>query len=347
MYHEQICGWFGLEAGDWPPDHYRLLGLPQGTDDAALIEQRVQQKLDEVRRYQCMHPVSATEAMNRLAQALVCLTDPAQKRAYDEGLSHAKPRPRVMPPPVPRIAPKTPLPALRQAPLTPVPPPLPEPHAWLFTPGKPAPGEAAPAVAVLPEVIVEEPDPPAPPQPAAPPRDLVAESARTSSVATRGLSTRRALYARIAHTRRLMHVWEQLGEFLKDDEAKLTRPQAAEAFKLVEQAEEAMIDFPLLGEAGQPGYLIITLAHLDKSKALMNLSQRERESLARDWAAGQSFLDAHRDYLREEARKLRKRGFFLTMARAARGLIRDQPWAVTAILAGLAAICIAVIRAVS
>src|SRR5437879_3639394 len=83
MSQELISTWLGLEPGEWPPNHYRLLGLPAGESDADLIEERVHQRLDTVRRYQMMHPDQATEAMNLLAQAFVCLTDPAAKRVYD------------------------------------------------------------------------------------------------------------------------------------------------------------------------------------------------------------------------------------------------------------------------
>ena len=83
MSHELICQWLDLPAESWPPDHYRLLGLERGESDPELIEQRVHQRLDSVRHYQMMHPEQATEAMNRLAQAYVCLTDPASKKSYD------------------------------------------------------------------------------------------------------------------------------------------------------------------------------------------------------------------------------------------------------------------------
>src|SRR6516225_9692138 len=86
MNHELICSWLGLPPGEWPPDHYRLLGLEPGEDNAELIEQRVHQRLDAVRCYQMMHPEQATEAMNRLAQAFVCLTEPASKKQYDSEL---------------------------------------------------------------------------------------------------------------------------------------------------------------------------------------------------------------------------------------------------------------------
>src|SRR6516225_3277139 len=83
MKHETICDWLGLADEAWPPDHYRLLGLEPGEVDAARIEQQVHDRLEIVRRYQLLHPEVATEAMNRLAQAFVCLTDPEAKKAYD------------------------------------------------------------------------------------------------------------------------------------------------------------------------------------------------------------------------------------------------------------------------
>ena len=83
MSHELICEWLELPAGAWPPDHYRLLGLAPGESDAQLIEQRIHQRLESVRRYQMTHPDQATEAMNRLAQAYVCLTESASKKEYD------------------------------------------------------------------------------------------------------------------------------------------------------------------------------------------------------------------------------------------------------------------------
>jgi hypothetical protein len=83
MNHEVIFTWLGLPPASWPPDHYQLLGLNQGEGDIQRIEQEVHERMERVRRYQLSHPEQATEAMNRLAQALVCLTDPKAKKAYD------------------------------------------------------------------------------------------------------------------------------------------------------------------------------------------------------------------------------------------------------------------------
>src|SRR5262249_39675677 len=98
MTHDLIRAWLGLPPGEWPPDHYSLLGLQPGEPDAAHMEQPVPARLDSVRRSQLIHPEEATEAMTRLAQAFVCLTDPEAKRAYDETLFGTPAEPEVVEP---------------------------------------------------------------------------------------------------------------------------------------------------------------------------------------------------------------------------------------------------------
>jgi hypothetical protein len=86
MTHELICSCLGLSPSRWPPDYYTLLGLERGEADARRIEDHVQERIERLRRYQLTNPEQATEGMNRLAQALVCLTDPVAKQAYDAKL---------------------------------------------------------------------------------------------------------------------------------------------------------------------------------------------------------------------------------------------------------------------
>jgi hypothetical protein len=84
--HELICSCLQLPADHWPPDHYTLLGLEPGEADIRQIEHRAQERMERLRRYQLTHADQVTDGMNRLAQALVCLTDPAAKQAYDAAL---------------------------------------------------------------------------------------------------------------------------------------------------------------------------------------------------------------------------------------------------------------------
>src|SRR5438552_2311156 len=296
-----ICDWLGVPPDQWPPDHYTLLGLQPGESRVERIEQQVQQRLERVRRYQLTNPEAATEAMNRLAQAFVCLTDAQAKRAYDSLLfgppaapeppprPEAAPRPNGMPEPIAPAA----RPADRQ--------PLARGDTDTSTAYQPTlldltPPDSPDILDLLPadeeeevdpellalveeEVRAEErraaalaaavppPEPPAPPLPAVPevppePLDPFLEAARSSQLARRGLGTKRALYYRIARTRALLRVWDQVGKFLNDPSRRLKRP--SEARQMLEQLasiRRLLENFPpLLGEAGQPGYLVIALA---------------------------------------------------------------------------------------
>jgi hypothetical protein len=349
MNHDLICSWLGLPPGEWPPDHYRLLGLEPGEGDPQRIEQRVHQRLDAVRRYQMMHPEQATEAMNRLAQAYVCLSDPASKRAYDAALlgssavavAEAEPSAGAAPP-----EPRDPLAWLYSGALTdtavlvpvlPATPALPSPPP----PGLPAPAaEAEPTQPPVPAVTL----PPTPP-PAPEPTDPALEAAR-SAPARRGLGTKRALYHRIARTRQLLDVWHRLGKYVANPKRRLARQaEADELVFLMEEVQTLLQDFPpLMGEAGQPGYMVIALSQLDQTiKSFQTLSPSQRESLSRDWQSGQKLLQAHRDFLREEIRAMRKRGPADRLVRATRWFLNDHPGALLLLL-GLLALNIAIWR---
>ena len=64
----------------------RLLGLTPGLSDPEEVERLVLDRMARLRSHQLLHPELVTEGMNRLAQALVCLTDPAARAAYDAEL---------------------------------------------------------------------------------------------------------------------------------------------------------------------------------------------------------------------------------------------------------------------
>jgi hypothetical protein len=369
MDHDLICSWLGLSPGTWPPDHYRLLGLQAGEANAELIEQRVHERLDTVRCYQMMHPELATEAMNRLAQAFVCLTEPSSKKVYDAQLGIASPAPRTAPPPVANA---------------PGSPPQPNPIEWLPKPAlavpprektlpAPAAKETAPAAVPaapppLPNVVlayeavpvplkqppplppvVEAPDLPealpqaiplAPPPLSAPPLeplDPFLEAAR-SGTARRGIGTKRGIYQRIARTRQLLRLWDDLGKYLSSPKRRLSRSvDGPELIRLLDEITNLLRRFPpLLGEAGQPGYLVLALTQVDTIKVFQSFSPHQREALSRDWSAGIKLLTAHRDFLRQELRTMRKRPLGQRLVRASWSLLVDQPGTVLLLLALLA-----------
>ena len=86
MSRELVCSVLGVRPESWPPDHYALIGLSPHNASPSRIEARVQELSAKLRTYQLAHPDEVTDALNRLAQALVCLTDPLARAHYDSGL---------------------------------------------------------------------------------------------------------------------------------------------------------------------------------------------------------------------------------------------------------------------
>jgi hypothetical protein len=350
-----------------------LLGIAPGTGDPAQIESHVFERMETVRRYQLQDPELATEAMNRLAQAFVCLTNPESKRTYDAQFL-------VPPPPRRRVS----------SPALPVPPPLPEevklpddlkleeigghsdsdPLAWMYGASpqeeNQAPQEPTAAVEELPSQVTpespttiidaldtltelaslpvknrQEKRSPSFENIEGPPfkHDPIVEAARSSEAAKRGLHTKRSLYHRIAKTRELLRAWNEAGEYIGDPERRLTKPvEATELIYLLGTIRSHLKKFPpLLGKAGQPGYLVVALA---KQQVIVptyqTLLPSQRETLARDWVAGQKLLAAHRDFLRVELRLMRRRSLPARVMRVTRHFVGAHPGMILLILAMIA-----------
>lgn len=337
MGHDRICSWLGLPAGSWPPNHYVLLGLPPGEGDLVRIEEHVYERLVKVRHYQLNHPDQATEAMNRLAQAFTCLTDPAARKQYDASLAspkHVEPATETAAPAVgPDADPLAWLFGPQNETATPMPAPFPAPPAATPTladwskappptrgaPDKTAAGNGAPAAPVTP--------PPVAP-PIAAPADPVLETARSSPEARRGLGTKRALYQRVACTRQLLHAWDQAGKYLNQPKRRLTRlTEATELIRQLNDIRDLLPEFPpLLGEAGQPGYLVHALSRQPMIvPTFRSLLDSQREALARDWRSGKMLLEVHRQFLRDELRSLRRKNVVGKLLRPVRAVFLDQP----------------------
>jgi hypothetical protein len=200
----------------------------------------------------------------------------------------------------------------------------------------PPPGGAAPA-----EAPPAAPAAPAPPAvPVSRPADPVFETAR-SPEARRGLRTRRHFYERVLLTRRLLRAWDRLGKYAGKPKRKLARPaEENELTRLLERADELLEHFPpLLGQPGQPGYRVLVLAHDDTPVAMFKrLDAEQREALARDWHAGQALLLAHRQFLRQQVKKLRRRGLAARLLYTVQAAVNDHPgWVAVGLLAVTAA----------
>jgi hypothetical protein len=286
MDHNLLCSWLNLPAGAWPPNHYALLGLEPGAHDAVAIEASVHERMAILRRYQLTNPDLATEAMNRLAQALICLTDETARSSY--------------------LAERFP----ELAPAKPAEPPVPSATA--------AETQAA-AEAPTPGIAHSRPNEPAP-----------ASSGSTRApfpVELEAVHTRRDLYFRIARTRQIRHLWSRVGKHLNNPARRLTRPsEATELIEYMQALPQLIQSFPSrLGQAGQPGYLVLALARQQLIvPTLQTLLHSQRIALARDWEAGQQFLAEQYKILRSQSRLLRRRSPRDHLVRLCRALLNNH-----------------------
>jgi len=362
MSHELICSWLELAEEDWPPNHYRLLGLTPGEDDTALIEQRCQQRLDSVRRYQMMYPEQATEAMNRLAQAFVCLTEPESKKQYDADLlgrnpqalensagadeataeasedleeSNAPTFPSLrLEMPSPRTVPAEEDTVVRSS----------DTETWT---GKATTSSAPPPLPVKPPPLPVKP-PPLPPLPPLPPPsrdpsptvllkqrseappipqeriDPILEAARCTE-ARRGLGSWSAIRRRLRLTLQLLHLWDRVGQVVSSPKKGLKRPQAEEMDRNLAEMATLLKGFPpCLGRAGQPGYQVMNLAAMELLLTFQNMDLQQRHSLSTDWQAGRKLLRTYIAFLKEEARALKRQTLWQSLARFGWSLCTDR-----------------------
>jgi hypothetical protein len=273
--HRLICEWLHLPADAWPPDPCRLLGIDEASPTQHLLDERVHERMEIVRRYQLAHPEECTEAMNRLAQAYVALA-PRSEPSLNEQLlvleaesartELGKEGTRTSSDPSVRTVAPVPL--------------------------------AAPA---LPAQRME-------PVPQAP--QTAAESSRIDPFRSRPPANRRSIYHRLARVRRLLRAWRGLEEALGDPAWRVARP--ADAASLIQRCAELAARARSLpagvGSAGEPGYLVMALARQQVVvPTFQSLLPGQREALARDWAAGMTNLEQQLGALRTAARAVRKR----------------------------------------
>jgi hypothetical protein len=323
-----LRSWLGLFPSDWPPDHYTLLGLAPGSGDPTTVERTVLDRMAQLRPHQLLHPELVTEGMNRLAQALVCLTDPAARAAYDaelglpppvpsmEGTNGAVPRP-LRPPlsqPPYELVPGFPISTDEDAP----PPDVTQVIEVPFTPGLIPPGAVVPAY----EVIEDDSS-----RPKAPAYEIVPESfIDAEPVGPVEMpwqpATRRELYSRLTRLRRLLAAWQKLKPIFGDPQEPLDRP--IKVLLLLEVVSElrSMLDTQpkLIGEPWRPGGLIVAL--IRQSLFLHNLRSLlpdQRQAVMLDWHRGETELIREYARLRELSRSGRQfRGRFPRQNRLAK-----------------------------
>ena len=291
-----LRGWLELDDPDWPPDHYTLLGLDLGQGDEATFEDRAVERMELLRTHQLRHQEEVTEGMNRLAQAMACLTDAAAKREYDVSLGLS---------------------------------PLEE--ETTLEPELPAPTRSEESVVL--ELIEDEPivyefsddlEPPPEPERKRPRRrrdhvlvltedDLLPEEdVEPADRQADGLALRRDLYAEMAKLRRFARVWEPLGEFVTPPDKPLDQPGDARRFAeaLWALGAELSKEPEGIGRPGSAGHRIGSLArHPLAAQAFRSFLPSQRQALAADWEAAARELAHKRRLIREELDSLLDRGW--------------------------------------
>jgi len=307
----QLFSWLGLAPGPWPPDHYSLLGLPPGHADADSFEPRVLQQMDRLRIHQLLHPELVTEGMNRLAQALITLTDPTAKTAYDSELGVA-----IAAPPSPPAKPRTEAvsESVVVAEVLSFEDDGPEPPATEVTQEIVLPAEILPKYELVPEASKP---------PRARPRELPAVRPYPTPP-----SSRRWIYRRLAEIRRGRRAWLKLRPVFLDPLDPLDRPG-----RLLILLEGTSAIRPLLpslagvvGGLDDPGGLVATMI---RQSLLLDTIRRllpdQRQRLAADWRQGLLELDREYDRLRQLSREERSRAEGVPNWPLAIRWVRDVP----------------------
>src|SRR6185437_16530087 len=317
--YDLLRTWLELPPGAWPPDHYALLGFTAGQTDPDAIEPRVLKQMDRLRRNQLLHPELVTEGMNRLAQALITLTDPIGKAAYDAELGFASEAVRL-----PKLA--EPIFKPKQAVAVVVAPPVIDdeplfddaafeiPDATDVTQEIAVPESEAVKGYEMAEAVSLPPRPRAGVVEAAPKPPLVrAELIEAEEIpaAAPPAATRRWIYTRLALLRRALRAWDRLGAILGDPQEPIDRP--GRLLLLLEAVAAMRPHLPALsgvvGGIDQPGGIVVTLLNqpllLD---TLRRLLPDQRQTLAIDWRRGHTELQNEYLRLRKLARESRTRG---------------------------------------
>lgn len=316
--HNLARSWLGLPPGPWPPDHYALLGLPRGQSDPAAVEPLVLDRMDRLRRHQLLHPELVTEGMNRLAQALITLTDPAAKSLYDAELGIAAAAPQKPAAIKPRPRPEEPA---RAAPVVIARPVIDDVFPDDVPVGLPANADDTLELQIPSFEVVEAKEPRAGnlvvsdqevldlPKAKFGPAAVDAGVVEAVPVGLRrdeAPERHRWVYARLAMMRRAMRAWQALGPVVADTEDRLDRP--GRVLILLEAVARVRPVLPnlrgIVGGVGEPGGVVAAVVN---QPILLNTFRRllpdQRQAVADDWACAHAELRREYQRLRHLARR--------------------------------------------
>lgn len=332
MNTDLLREWLSLPAGPWPPDDRTLLGLPGGTLTALDVETRALAQMERLRTHQLVHADLVTEGMNRLAQALIALTDeailanrPPPKPAAStvdfildaDVLAGKSKQPVILEAEVVSSSPKM---AERVAARKPKPPRKPK------TAKKPAPQPVRPA-----EPAVRVPDvEPIPPGTVYSPAE------------------RRKGYVELVALRRLLKNWEKLQPYFAAPSESLTTPSSV--FGFVDSVRECRRSVAVDGDVAwfeDHGQTVLGVVQNPLALPIFrSLLRGQRQELATDWALATAHLRACYKGLRGEMRNSKPKRKWGATLRDFGGWLQANPeWMMGTLL--LIAVVIAFVRTVA
>lgn len=332
MNVDLLRNWLSLPAGSWPPDDRTLLGLPSGPLTALEVETRALAQMERLRTHQLVHGDLVTEGMNRLAQALIALTDeanlanrPAPKPArvdsdmvLDADLLVVKPKqPVILEAEVVSAGPKM---SERVAARKPKKPKLPKPAT------KPAPVSTAPSE---PAVIVPEVEP-------VPPGTVYSPTERRKG------------YVELVALRRLLKNWEKLQPYFASPSEPLATPSAV--FGFVDSVRECRRSVAVDGDIAwfeDHGRTVLGVVQNPLALPIFrSLLRGQRQELATDWALATARLRACYKGLRREMRNSKpKRKWGATLNDFGAWMKSNPEWIMGTLL--VIAVVIAFVRTVA
>lgn len=84
--------WLGIPEDQRPPTHYQLLGISPDERDLDVIEAAVLRQSSFVRNFQTgPHAEAATQLLNEISAARLCLVNPQKRAKYDADLGRRQP----------------------------------------------------------------------------------------------------------------------------------------------------------------------------------------------------------------------------------------------------------------
>lgn len=303
--HNLVRTWLGLPPGSWPPDHYTLLGLPAGRSEAAAVEPLVLDRMDRLRQHQLLHPELVTEGMNRLAQALITLTDSLEKSSYDIELGIAAIVPLSAAPQskAPELPQSSPLivaqPVIEQPEEAPVGIRVDADDTLIIESSN---FEVHAAVAAEGTLGVSEAEHLHEPRARSTRSSAnLIEAVALSSGRPRAVApaSRRWIYARLALLREAIRSWERLRSIAMVPDNPIATPGTV--LILLEAASGLRPLLPklrgVLGDLGEPGSLTVLLVRQPLAlDVIRRLLPEQRHRLSKDWQDAQRAL--HEEYAR-------------------------------------------------